>query len=80
MVQRLVVASMFHPEGREVPARRESKIGTLAVGNQADLMLVHGDPASTVADIEKVDTVFMSGVGYDPAKLIASARGRVGTR
>lgn len=59
---------------------RDAKIGTIAAGKQADLVLVHGDPSSTIADIEHVETVFKQGIGYDPAKLIASARGLVGLR
>ncbi|HEV2494525.1 MAG TPA: amidohydrolase family protein [Terriglobia bacterium] len=55
-------------------------IGTLAPGKQADLVLIHGDPAAKIADIEKVDTVFKDGVGYDSAKLIDSVRGVVGRR
>jgi hypothetical protein len=30
--------------------------------------------------VEKVDTVFRGGVGYDPQKLIESVRGLVGLR
>ncbi len=33
-----------------------------------------------IADIEKVETVFKDGVGYDPAKLIQSVTGLVGLR
>ena len=53
-------------------------IGTLAPGKAADLILIHGDPAKNIADIEKVETVFKDGVGYDSAKLIESVRGSVG--
>jgi imidazolonepropionase-like amidohydrolase len=53
-------------------------IGTLAPGKAADLVLIHGDPAKNIADIEKVETVFKDGVGYDSAKLIESVRGSVG--
>ena len=48
------------------------------VGKQADLVLVAGDPSTTIADVRKVETVFRAGVGYDPARLIASVTGRVG--
>jgi imidazolonepropionase-like amidohydrolase len=57
---------------------RQDKIGSLAVGKQADLMVVSGDPSATIGDIRRVDTVFKAGVGFDPAKLIASVTGRVG--
>lgn len=53
-------------------------IGTIAMGKQADLVLINGDPSARISDIEKVDTVFKDGVGYDPQKLIESVRGTVG--
>jgi hypothetical protein len=56
------------------------RIGTLTVGKAADIVVIHGDPSTTIADIEKVETVFKDGVGYDSAKLIESVRGLVGLR
>jgi len=56
------------------------RIGILAVGRQADLVVIKGDPSRDIADIEKVETVFKAGVGYDSAKLIEAARGSVGLR
>jgi imidazolonepropionase-like amidohydrolase len=56
------------------------RVGTLAPGKAADIMLIHGDPSKNIADIEKVETVFKDGVGYDSAKLIESVRGQVGIR
>ena len=53
-------------------------IGTIAPGKSADLVLIHGDPSKNIADIEKVETVFKNGVGYDSAKLIESVRGSMG--
>jgi imidazolonepropionase-like amidohydrolase len=57
---------------------RDARIGSLAVGKQADLVLLSGDPSLSIADVRKVDTVFRNGVGFDPAKLILSVTGRVG--
>ncbi len=57
-----------------------NSIGTLAVGKLADLVVVQGDPSADIKDIENVAIVFKDGVGYDPAKLIESARGQVGLR
>ncbi len=54
------------------------RIGTLAVGKQADLVVIHGDPTRNVTDIEKVEIVFKDGIGYDSTKLIESVRGAVG--
>jgi imidazolonepropionase-like amidohydrolase len=57
---------------------REARIGSVERGKQADLIVVAGDPSTTIADVRRVETVFKNGVGYDPEKLIASVRGQVG--
>ncbi|MDP2389784.1 MAG: amidohydrolase family protein, partial [Acidobacteriota bacterium] len=57
---------------------RDARVGSLAVGKQADLVVIDGNPAATIADIRKVETVFKQGIGYDPAKLIASVTGKAG--
>lgn len=56
------------------------RIGTLAVGKQADIVIVRGNPAARIAAIRDVRMVFKDGIGYDPAKLIESIRGLVGER
>jgi len=56
------------------------RIGTIAPGKQADVVVVKGDPSQKIEDIENVEIVFKDGVGYDPAKLIESVRGTVGSR
>jgi len=57
---------------------RDARVGTIAAGKQADLVVVNGDPSKTIADIRNVETVFRMGIGFDPAKLIASVSGKVG--
>jgi enamidase len=57
---------------------RDARIGSIAAGKQADLVLLAGNPAVSIADIRKVDTVFKQGVGFDPEKLIESVKGQVG--
>jgi imidazolonepropionase-like amidohydrolase len=57
---------------------RDARVGSIAAGKQADLVVIDGDPAGNIADVRKVDTVFKQGVGFDPAKLIASVSGKVG--
>ena len=57
---------------------RADRIGSIAVGKQADLVVVDGNPAASIADIAHVTLVFKQGVGYDPSKLIESVRGKVG--
>jgi imidazolonepropionase-like amidohydrolase len=56
------------------------KIGTLAIGKAADIVVLQGDPSANIKDIEKVELVFKDGVGYDSAKLIDSAKGMAGLR
>jgi enamidase len=57
---------------------REARIGSIAAGKQADLVVVNGNPAASIADIRNVETVFKHGVGFDPQKLVESVRGQVG--
>ena len=57
---------------------RADRIGTLAPGKQADIVVVEGNPSERIADVEKVKWVFRNGVGYDSARLIDSVRGLVG--
>ncbi len=52
------------------------KIGSIAPGKQADLVVVEGDPSTRIADVEKVKYVFKEGVAFDPAKLIARCEAR----
>jgi enamidase len=57
---------------------RADRVGSIAVGKQADLVVVTGDPATRIADLRNVQIVFKQGIGYDPAKLIESVKGKVG--
>jgi imidazolonepropionase-like amidohydrolase len=57
---------------------RDARIGSIATGKQADLMIVEGDPSTTIADIRRVALVFKQGTGFDPGKLVDSVRGRAG--
>jgi hypothetical protein len=59
---------------------QHDRIGTVAPGKQADLVLIKGDPSKSIDDIENVETVFKAGIGYDSKKLIDSVRGQVGIR
>jgi imidazolonepropionase-like amidohydrolase len=58
----------------------QDRIGVLAPGRQADLVLIKGDPSRNIEEIENVETVFKAGIGYDSSKLIESVRGQVGIR
>lgn len=58
----------------------DDRIGSIAPGKQADLVVINGDPTARAADIRNVVTVFRRGVGYDSERLIASVKGMVGVR
>ncbi|HEY2376379.1 MAG TPA: amidohydrolase family protein [Gemmatimonadaceae bacterium] len=57
---------------------RSDKVGSITLGKQADLVVVTGDPSTRISDVRNVEIVFKQGVGYDPAKLRDSVKGRVG--
>lgn len=57
----------------------QDRIGSIAPGKRADLVVVRGDPVARPPDIYEVVTVFRDGIGYDSGRLKEAARGRVGT-
>src|SRR5256885_17220009 len=57
---------------------RADRAGSISTGKQADLVVLDGNPAARIEHIRKVSLVFKDGLGYDPAKLIASVKGKVG--
>ena len=57
---------------------REKEIGSVAVGKSADLIVIKGNPAKQISDIENVEIVFKDGIGYDSQRLLNSVRGRYG--
>jgi len=52
--------------------------GSIAVGKAADLIVLNGNPAAEMKDIEKVEVVFKDGVAFDPHLLRESVKGMVG--
>jgi imidazolonepropionase-like amidohydrolase len=54
------------------------RIGTAAVGKQADLVLLDGDLAKDITTIERPELVFKAGVAYDSNAIYQSLRGKVG--
>jgi amidohydrolase family protein len=56
---------------------RESNIGTIAAGAQADLVVVRGNPSTAISDVRNVEMVFKDGVAYDPSALIEATNGTV---
>ena len=67
----LLVESGFSPEAAIHIATQngaqwlgeDAHFGTIAPGKAADLVIVDGNPAKNIADVEKVETVFKDGVG-----------------
>ena len=57
---------------------RQDRIGSIAPGKNADLIVIKGDPATRIADIENVEIVFKDGAGYDPTRLLDSVKGHYG--
>jgi imidazolonepropionase-like amidohydrolase len=56
------------------------RVGSIVAGKQADLVIIKGNPAAHIEDVENVEIVFKDGIGYDSLKLIDSVRGVVGSR
>jgi imidazolonepropionase-like amidohydrolase len=65
-------------ENGAISLGRHARIGTIAAGKNADLVLIKGNPAANIIDIENVVTVFKDGVGYDSKKIFDSVRGIAG--
>jgi enamidase len=87
MVELLVEAGLSPVEAIRVASLNgavhlgvDDRVGSIAAGKAADLIVVRGDPASRIADIRNVEIVFKDGIGYDPARLIDATRGSVGIR
>jgi imidazolonepropionase-like amidohydrolase len=59
---------------------RDASIGSIAPGKAADLVVLGGNPAEKIENMEKVELVFKDGVAFDPAKLIQSVTELVGLR
>lgn len=57
---------------------RDDRIGSIASGKNADLVVVKGDPATHIEDVEQVEIVFKDGVRYDSRKLLDEVKGTYG--
>ena len=53
---------------------------SIAAGKAADLVVLAGNRAKNIDDVERVETVFKDGVGYDAKKLMRSVEGLMGLR
>ena len=54
------------------------RIGTLAAGRVADIVVVRGNPSNDIRDIENTQLVVKEGVRYDPSTLLRGLAGTVG--
>ena len=55
-----------------------NRTGSIQIGKEADVVVVRGNPANQIEDIENVQVVFNNGVAYDPKTLIERVKGQVG--
>ena len=53
---------------------------SIAAGKAANLVVLAGNRANNMDEVESWETVFEDGVGYDPAKLMRSVEGVMGLR
>lgn len=58
----------------------EHRIGSVAPGLQADLVVLQGDLEAEPATIKRARLVFKGGTGFDPERLIEAVEGQVGLR
>lgn len=56
------------------------RFGRIAVGLEADLVLLDGDLNADIESIARPRIVFSDGIGYDPERLLKSVKGQVGIR
>eukprot|EP00211_Chloroparvula_japonica_P003002 CAMPEP_0119132238 /NCGR_PEP_ID=MMETSP1310-20130426/11730_1 /TAXON_ID=464262 /ORGANISM="Genus nov. species nov., Strain RCC2339" /LENGTH=452 /DNA_ID=CAMNT_0007122861 /DNA_START=172 /DNA_END=1530 /DNA_ORIENTATION=- len=45
-------------------------VGSIGTGMLADLLVLDGNPATNIADISTISTVFRAGIGYNPDRLL----------
>jgi len=50
----------------------DKDLGVVAAGKLADMILVAGDPAATIADLDDIELVIKRGKVYDPPRLEAA--------
>ena len=58
--------------------RVDDRVGTLAPGMQADLLVIDGKPDIDIKELGRIDVVFRNGIAYDPKRLQDAVRGKIG--
>lgn len=56
----------------------QNRTGSIQDGKEADLLIVKGNPAERIQDIENVEMIFNNGIPYDPKTLLEPVKGQVG--
>ena len=58
----------------------DDRVGSIARGKEADLLIVRGDPSTNIQDLSNVSHVFANGKLHDPQALLSAVTGQVGWR
>ena len=56
----------------------DDRVGTLAPGKQADLLLIDGRPDEDIAQLSRIDLVFKNGIAFDSKRMRQDLRGKIG--
>jgi imidazolonepropionase-like amidohydrolase len=56
----------------------QNRTGAIAIGKEADLIVVRGDPSVTIRDSSNVEMVFSNGTMFEPGALLAEVKGKFG--
>jgi len=61
-----------------VALQAQQNIGSIEVGKHADLVVIDGNVADNITNIEKTEWVFKDGVGFNSQKILQGLKGQVG--
>ena len=61
-----------------VALKAQATIGSIEAGKHADLVVIDGNLADNIKNIEKVQWVFKNGVGFNSQKILQQLKGQVG--
>jgi len=56
----------------------DDRVGSLAAGKQADLLLVDGKPDEDIAQLSRIDLVFRNGIAFNSKRMKEDLRGKIG--